>query len=263
MKRVAFAVEKGGTAKTTSAVHLAFALAEMGRNVLLVDTDTQDQCASHLGVKQFMPGLAELILGEITPRQAIVQARKNLFLLPAGDKLAGVKSRLPEIAKRTGVEPQNLLNTALSFAKRGKLDYVVLDTAPGSDAFLVNVLLYAETIITPVPPEMQAIRGMIRFFRTASALGREISYILPTVHDRRVSKTRRIMDKLKKHFNSKLLDKISYTTRISEAAGAGLTIFEYQPRHPAALEYKRLARRIDAEPRYGVPEPRDVLEATA
>lgn len=245
MKRIAFAVEKGGTGKTTSAVHVAYALADIGRHVLLVDTDTQDQCASHLGLKQFEPGLAELILGEATPRELIRQARPRLFLLPAGEKLAGVKAHLTDIAARVGIDPGRVLETALSFTSTGKLDYVILDTAPGSDAFLANVLLYAHWIIVPVPPEMQAIRGMMRFFRTAQLLGREVDHILPTFHDKRVSKTFRILVKLKQHFPRMLLEKISYTSLISEAAGAGLTIFEYKPQHRVAQEYMDLAKTLD------------------
>ncbi len=246
MKQIAFAVEKGGTGKTTSAVHAAHALAKMGRNVLLVDTDTQDQCASHLGLQQFQPGLAELILGEATPKDIIKQARPRLFLLPAGDKLSAVKSQLPLIADKAGVDPARVLETALSFTASGKLDYIILDTAPGSDSFLVNVLLYAQRIIVPVPPEMQAIRGMMRFFRTVKLLGRDVNHILPTFHDKRVSKTFRIMVKLKQHFPAMLLDKISYTSVISEAAGAGLTIFEYKPQHRVTGEYLALANNLDA-----------------
>ncbi|THB69657.1 MAG: ParA family protein [Desulfovibrio sp.] len=249
MKRVALAIEKGGTGKTTSAVHLAHALALMGRNVLLVDTDTQDQCAAHLGLKQFQPGLAELILGEVTPRQAVLKARDRLYLLPAGEKLDQVKAGLDDIAARASLETREILAQALSFTSSGSLDWIILDTAPGSDALLLNVLLFADVVITPVPPEMLAIRGMMRFFRTLRLLGRSVDYILPTIHDKRVSKTQRIMDKLKERFSDILLNKISYTSMISEAAGAGLTIFEYKPGHGAAQEYIHLAETIDKESR--------------
>lgn len=245
MRRIAFAIEKGGTGKTTSAVHVACALAAMGRNVLLVDTDTQDQCAAHLGEPQFKPGLAEIILGESTPKECIIQARERLFLLPAGEKLAGVKMRLPEIAQRARTAPEKVLETALSFTASGTLDYVIIDSAPGTDAFLVNVMHYASLIVVPVPPEMMAIRGMMRFFRTAKLLGKSNLFILPTLHDRRVAKTARIMAKLKKHFESRLLEKVSYAACISEAAGAGMTVFEYAPRHPSAKEYTALAKYLD------------------
>lgn len=246
MRRIAFAVEKGGTGKTTSAVHVAHALALSGRNVLLVDTDTQDQCASHLGLKQFGPGLAELILGELPPREVILQARDKLFLLPAGDKLAAVKTHLADVAAAANLDSKDILAKALSFTRTGKLDYIILDSAPGSDAFLVNVLLYAQTIIMPVPPEMQAVRGMMRFMRTTMLLGKKVDHILPTFHDLRVTKTQRIMLKLRQHFPEMLLDTISYTSLISEAAGAGLTLFEYKSQHRAAGQYMELARFLDS-----------------
>ena len=247
MKRVALAIEKGGTGKTTSAVHLAHGLALMGRNVLLVDTDTQDQCAAHLGVRQYQRGLAEIILGLATPRQAVQRVRERLYLLPAGEALDQVKAGLDDIAARTGTDKGRILETALSFTASGKLDWIVMDTAPGSDAFLLNVLLLADIVITPVPPEMLAIRGMMRFFRTLRLLGRRTDFILPTIHDRRVTKTGRIMAKLEERYGGILLPKISYSSLISEAAGAGLTLHEYKPGHAASLEYLRLAETIDKE----------------
>lgn len=245
MLRIAFAIEKGGTAKTTSAVHLAHALARLGRMVLLVDTDAQDQCASHLGLPQFRPGLAEVVLGEITPRQAIVQARERLFLLPAGDRLAEVKGSLSAIAARVGASRERLLADALAFTAQARLDYVIMDTAPGYDALLVNVCLLADMVLAPVPPEMQAVRGMVRFFKTLRELGREPDAILPTIHDRRVGKTHRILNKLRRRFGERVLDHISYSAAVSEAAGAGLTVFEYQPGHTVAHQYEALAKRLD------------------
>jgi cellulose biosynthesis protein BcsQ len=92
---------------------------------------------------------------------------------------------------------------------------------------------------------MMAIRGVKRFFRTVRLLGKEVDYILPTFHDQRVAKTGRILAKLHTHFGQRVLDKISYASTISEAAGAGLTIFEYRPKQRIAEEYSELAKRID------------------
>jgi chromosome partitioning protein len=242
MRKIAFAIEKGGTAKTTSAVHVAHALAAQGGNVLLVDTDTQDQCAAHLGVEQGRPGLAELILGETVPRQCILKARDNLYLLPSGSKLAAVKAGVTDVAKAAAIGPDEIVGRALSFTESGRLDVVILDTAPGSDPFLISVLKYSDLIVVPVPPEMMAVRGLARFSGTLKAMGRKVDYILPTVHDRRVAKTGRILNKLEERFGDRLLGKISYTTRISEAAGAGMTVFEYSPGHRSAGEYAEAAK---------------------
>lgn len=244
MKRLVFALEKGGTAKTTSAVHVAHALARAGGLVLLVDADAQDQCAAHLGVDQFRPGLADLLLGRKSPRECIIPARERLYLLPAGPDLPEAKSGLPAIAAGAGVSTREVFSKALSFAEAGKIDVVVVDTAPGTDELLLSVLVYADEIVVPLPPEMMAVRGLAKFRHTLAGIGRGVDRLLPTVHDRRVGKTARIMAKLKQHFNGRMLGEISYTTRISEAAGAGRTIFEHAPTHRAAGEYETAANSL-------------------
>lgn len=241
MKRIVFALEKGGAAKTTSAVHVAHALAIAGSQVLLVDADVQDQCAAHLGIKQFRPGLADILLGKSSPRECIVPARERLYLLPAGPDLARVKSRLAEIASGAGTDVASVMGKAMSFADSGKLDVAVLDTAPGTDDLLLSVLRYADVIVTPLPPEMMAVRSLAKFRTTLSGIGRRVDRLLPTVHDRRVGKTARIMAKLREHFNGRLLGEISYCAKISEAAGAGKTIYEVAPKHRVAAEYQKAA----------------------
>lgn len=241
MKKIAFALEKGGTAKTTSAVHVAHALALAGRSVLLVDTDVQDQCAAHLGLPQFGAGLADILLGRKSPRQCIVRARPNLYLLPAGADLPLAKENMSEIAEKAGGDSAGIMAAALSFAEAGNLDAVVMDTAPGTDKLLLSVLAYADLIVVPLPPEMMAVRGLAKFRKTLSAMGRRADRLLPTVYDRRVGKTERIMSKLKEHYNGRLLAEIPYCAKISEAAGAGRTVFECSPGHKAAAGYKAAA----------------------
>ncbi len=50
MRKIAIAMAKGGVGKTTTAVNLAYGLAEKKYRVLLIDCDTQGQVSNFLGV---------------------------------------------------------------------------------------------------------------------------------------------------------------------------------------------------------------------
>jgi len=95
MRTIAVAMAKGGVGKTTTAVSLAGGLATLGKRVLLVDCDTQDQVARFLGVKPFY-GLAEFITGSrdggpVSRNDAVFRARDNLWVLAGGIQLVELK----------------------------------------------------------------------------------------------------------------------------------------------------------------------------
>ena len=90
MRKIAVALSKGGVGKTTTAVNMAAGLANAGLGVLLVDMDTQGQLARALGVQPEV-GVAEVALGEVTPEQAVKEAREGIWLLAGGRSLAGLK----------------------------------------------------------------------------------------------------------------------------------------------------------------------------
>jgi chromosome partitioning protein len=96
MRTIAIAMTKGGVGKTTTAVNLSHGLALQGRRVLLVDADTQGQCAKALGV-EYDVTLNEVLLGDATVFEAVTKARQNLDLLPSDHTLTHAAL---EIARR-------------------------------------------------------------------------------------------------------------------------------------------------------------------
>ena len=88
MRIIAVAMTKGGVGKTTTAVNLSHGLAMRGYRVLLVDADTQGQCAKALGVRPDLT-LAEVLAGEAGAREAALKARENLDLIASDYHLSG------------------------------------------------------------------------------------------------------------------------------------------------------------------------------
>src|SRR5437867_10121253 len=97
MKIVAIANQKGGVGKTTTAVNLGAALAELGHRILLVDLDPQANATSSFGLQDVEQiSLYEPLLGEASITEKIFPTRRDhLFIVPADLDLAGAEVETP------------------------------------------------------------------------------------------------------------------------------------------------------------------------
>jgi chromosome partitioning protein len=246
MRKIAVSLSKGGVGKSTTAVHLAHGLALAGHSVLLVDTDTQGQCAAFLGVKT-AAGLAELMSDTAKPEDAIVEARERLWLLAGGRGLAATKMA---IAKRQLGGERTLLEALEQVGVfQPKYDFLLLDTAPGWDSLTIAALFCADEVLAPVSLEVASVLGLLEFSKSLEAVQKyhkklRLKYVLPTFMDRRVRKSEEILDQLKAYFGDLLCEPIRYSVRLSEAPGHGQTAFEYAPDCHGAEDYRSLTREV-------------------
>ena len=243
MRKIAVSLSKGGVGKTTTAVNLAAGLALNGRRVLVVDLDTQGQVARSFGVKSDI-GLADLITDGLSPQQALVEARDDIFLLAGGRALAGVK----RLIARKEFGGERTLEEALSLLDKD-YDYIIIDTPPGWDTLTINALFYADEVLTPVSLEIMALQGLVDFRQSLESIQKyhqslTLKYILPTFMDRRVKKSEEILSQLDHYYDELICQPIRYNVRLSEAPGYGQTIFEYAPRSAGFEDYQALTERI-------------------
>ena len=239
MRKIAIANRKGGVGKTTTAVNVSAGLALAGNTVLLIDTDVQNHCIKLLGVNTDK-GLADLLDNQsIEP----TEARPDLFVIPGGRELAGSV----RLMARESISPERVLFNTL---KRydNKYDFIILDTGPGFNDMSINVLFYANEVLSPVSMEYLAMDGLITFLHEIDIIKRHkdvtIKYVIPTFLDGRVKKSAEIMGQLKDHFGERLSLPIHYSTKLSEAPAWGRTVFEYAPRSKVAIDYANLIKAI-------------------
>ncbi len=242
-RKICVTLSKGGVGKTTTSVNLSSGLALAGYKVLLVDTDTQGQSSYILG-KRPRAGLTELLTKELAPEECIVRARKNLWLLAGGKSLAGVKRIIDK--KSFGAE-WTLSATMKELDSR--YDFIIIDTAPGWDQLIVNVLFYATEVLVPVALEAMPLQGLAEFMKSLGSIQKYrkeivLKYIVPTFMDTRIKGPETIFSQLEKLYPDYMCPPIRYSESLSEAPSYGKTIFEFAPGSTAAADYKDLVRKV-------------------
>jgi len=231
----------GGTGKTTTAVTIASALAHFGRKVLLVDCDTQNDCAKLLGVDD-NGGLFELVT---TGRFDPVEARPNLDLLTGGT--TSISQLKKYIGQQTrGVE--KVLRKALA-PVTGKYDYVILDSPPSYDGLTENIFFATTEIIAPVVCEPKGLNGLVAFTDQLKETQEEtdiaITYIVPVRYDARTSQSKEMHSELLAVFGQAVTEPIRIDVKMSDAVSFGETIWEYDPHNKrSAVDYGKLVKRI-------------------
>ncbi len=235
--------QKGGTAKTTTAVHLAAGLARAGRRVLLVDTDGQGNAGASLGVTSERSLYHVLVMG-LPYRDAIVSARPGLDLLPANETLAAAELYLSGQRNRDRVLAARLAGVLDHY------EFVILDCSPSLSLMNQNALVVADAVICPVACDYLSLLGVKQVVRTIKQINRLLGHrldlfgVLPTLFDSRARLCKESLDTLRETFGAACLDPVHYAIKAKEAPSQGKTLFEYAPSSPTAQDYARLVDRL-------------------
>ncbi|HEY3232917.1 MAG TPA: AAA family ATPase, partial [Roseiflexaceae bacterium] len=157
MQIVAFANQKGGVGKTTTAVNLAGEFARRGARVLLVDCDPQGNATTSLGIakRDLATTTYDVIMGLVGPDEAIrPTGRLGYDIMPASEHLAGAMIELTTVERR-----EWRLADALKQIE-GRYDWVLLDCPPSLGLLTLNALCAAANVLIPLQCEFLALEGL-------------------------------------------------------------------------------------------------------
>lgn len=242
--------QKGGVAKTTTAINLGACLATQGKKVLVVDVDPQGNATSGLGISKLSAGhcIYDCLINDVPIRSLVVSTQiEDLSVVPATIQLAGAEVELvSEVSRETK------LKKALQEVK-DEYDFIIIDCPPSLGLLTLNAMTAADKILIPIQCEYYALEGLSQLMNTVSLVKKhlnpqlEIEGVVLTMFDARTNLSIQVVDEVKAYFKDKVFHSIiPRNVRLSEAPSYGLPINLYDPKSKGAEQYLELAKEVIA-----------------
>lgn len=230
---------KGGTGKTTSAIHIAAALGLSGRKVLVVDLDPQGFLTHTVGVDEPDPAHSSLALFDLTANLAQIP-----FVSLSGFDLLPSSSQLTR-HMRTLNKPTDVLyvKELLKTVPQG-YDVVLLDTAAAVTVYSLNALVASRFCVIPVTPEPQPTLGGEQTFQTVRMVQSKLNpnltdpVFLFTQVDGRKANHNAYQEMLRKNYSPLVMQSVIRTsTALAQTYPGGRTVFDVDVTSRGASDY--------------------------
>jgi chromosome partitioning protein len=245
---MAVANQKGGVGKTTTAVNLGAALAELGYRVLVIDLDPQGNATTGLGInsRNLEATIYDVILHDVPMEDAIEPTSlRNLFVVPSTIHLAGAEIELVPVFSR-----ELRLRRALEQVT-DDFDYVMIDCPPSLGLLTVNGLAAATEVVVPIQCEYYALEGLGQLLRNVNLVQTnlnpklDVSTIILTMYDARTRLAEQVVQEVRRHFGAKVCRHVvPRTVRLSEAPSYGQPIILFDSTSRGAVAYRELAKEV-------------------
>ena len=245
---IAFANQKGGVGKTTTAINIGASLAAIKKRVLLVDLDQQGNAGTGLGFSRaaHRQSVYGVIMGTANAADNILTtAVPGLHLLPSSQALAGADIDLLDMENRE-FRLRDALQSILPH-----YDYILLDCPPALGYLTINALTAADSVIVPLQCEFFALEGIQQLMDTISIVREKwnpslsVLGVLLTMYEKRYSVTRAVDDDVRRTFGDLVFKTVvPRNVRVSEAPSHGKPALFYDFNSAGAQAYLRVATEV-------------------
>jgi chromosome partitioning protein len=240
--------QKGGTGKTTTAIALSAGLAQQGKRVLLIDTDSQANSS-----KVLLPDYARLqpdqtLYRTILERQPLSihkTAVPQLDIVPAHILLSNTDLELTSARDHREARLRQQLE-----AVQARYDYLFIDCPPALSWLTINALTAAEQALVVVSPGYFELDSIVQLTKTVKEvqeffnarlriLGFLFTMSEPTIN------TRTSLQLMRQAYGESVLNTvIPKNVDVKDAHMHQQDLFSYNPNSKAALAYKKLIQEL-------------------
>ncbi len=242
---------KGGTAKTTTTLNLAHALANKGKKVLVIDQDPQCNSTSSL-VPSNVASLGGRSLydlynsSNVSAKECIYHTQyENLSVMPNLAITASLEHKLYQ-----DIAGSYMLGRKIIDQVGDDYDFIFFDNPPTLGVWVIMSLIASDCAIIPVEAGSKysldglvaAIDAIEGVSKTANPSLRFLRLLINRV-DLRTSVSRVTVDFIRSRFgeNKVFATTIPENTQIKQAELAGKTVLRHAPQSVAAKRYRELA----------------------
>ncbi len=232
---------KGGAGKTTLVANLGAALADMGKDVVVIDANlTTPNLGLHLGVPLFPVTLHDVMKGKARINDAIYRHESGLKIIPAGISLKDMK----------GIDARDMPNAILDLL--GNAEIIIIDAAAGLGREALSALEVADELILVTNPELPAVTDALKAAKLAEEVGAKVSGVVIN----RVSGAKHEMtrNEVASMLDAEILAEIPEDKAVQKAVASRTPVVHHSPRSAASSEMRRLAARITGR-EYRVKQP--------
>lgn len=241
-----FANQKGGVGKTTTAANLGACIAEKGHSVLLVDFDSQGNLSSSVGADRELPGIYQVISGDISAGKAVQSTpQTGMDIIIGGSELTGASVELVNEDRR-----EYFLREAIT-PLVDRYDFIFIDSPPSLGLLTLNALVAAQDVIIPLQCEYFALEGLTQLLQNIKRVQNnfnkdlELFGILFTMYDKRTRLADDVVQEVIGYFNKRVFRTIiPRNIRLAEAPSHGIPVNMYDPACVGTRSYQKLSQEV-------------------